>query len=102
MIQGCAERNIITNEETRRSENSRLVSLFVNLSINTFTAITQMPIGYMLKNEDAWHFARRPICEAVEVAESGFFVSVPDRAVIYGGWIILIFIFRKEFWMYCI
>lgn len=43
--------------------------LFVNLSINTFTAITQTPIGYMLENEDAWNFAKRLVYEAVEVAE---------------------------------
>lgn len=43
--------------------------LFVNLSINTFTAITQTPIGYILKNEYAWNFAKRLIYEAVEVAE---------------------------------
>lgn len=43
--------------------------LFVNLSVNTFTAITQTPIGYMLQNKDAWHFARRLIYEAIEVAE---------------------------------
>lgn len=43
--------------------------LFVNLSINTFTAITQTPIGYMIKNKDAWNFAKRLVYEAVEVAE---------------------------------
>lgn len=43
--------------------------LFVNLSINTFTAITQTPIGYMVKNKYAWNFAKHLIYEAVEVAE---------------------------------
>lgn len=43
--------------------------LFVNLSVNTFTAITQTPIGYMIKNEYAWNFAKRLVYEAVEVAE---------------------------------
>lgn len=43
--------------------------LFVNLSINTFTAITQTKIGYMIENKDAWRFAKRLIYEAVEVAE---------------------------------
>lgn len=43
--------------------------LFVNLSINTFTAITKTPIGYMLENKYAWDFAKRLIYEAVEVAE---------------------------------
>lgn len=44
--------------------------LFVNLSINTFTALIQTPIGYMVKNESAWNFAKRLIYEAVEVAEA--------------------------------
>lgn len=43
--------------------------LFVNLSVNTFTAITQTPIGYMVKNKYAWNFAKRLVYEAVEVAE---------------------------------
>ncbi|QXO16417.1 ketopantoate reductase family protein [Vibrio ostreae] len=44
--------------------------LLVNLSVNTFTAITQTPIGYMIKNEHAWDFAKRLIYEAIEVAEA--------------------------------
>lgn len=32
--------------------------LFVNLSINAFTAITQTPIGYMIKDKYAWDFAK--------------------------------------------
>ncbi len=44
--------------------------LLVNLSVNTFTAITQTPIGYMLKNQHAWDFAKRLIYEAIEVAEA--------------------------------
>ncbi len=44
--------------------------LLVNLSINTFTAITQTPIGYMIKNQYAWDFAKRLIYEAIEVAEA--------------------------------
>lgn len=43
--------------------------LFINLSVNAFTAITQTPIGYMIKNEYAWNFAKRLVYEAVEVAE---------------------------------
>ncbi len=42
--------------------------LFVNLSINTFTAITRSPIGYMIENDYAWDFAEKLICEAVDVA----------------------------------
>lgn len=44
--------------------------LLVNLSVNTFTAITETPIGYMIKNDYAWNFAKRLIYEAVEVAEA--------------------------------
>lgn len=44
--------------------------LFVNLSINTFTALIETPIGYMLQNKYAWDFAKRLIYEAVEVAEA--------------------------------
>ena len=44
--------------------------LFVNLSINTFTAITRAPIGFMIENQYAWDFAEKMICEAVDVAEA--------------------------------
>ena len=44
--------------------------LFVNLSINTFTAITRSPIGSMIDNKYAWDFAEKMICEAVDVAEA--------------------------------
>ncbi|MFI3167628.1 MAG: 2-dehydropantoate 2-reductase [Bacillota bacterium] len=44
--------------------------LFVNLSINTFTALIETPIGYMLQNQYAWDFAKRLVYEAVEVAEA--------------------------------
>ncbi len=44
--------------------------LFVNLSINTFTALIETPIGYMLQNQCAWDFAKRLVYEAVEVAEA--------------------------------
>ena len=44
--------------------------LFVNLSINTFTALIQTNIGYMAKNKAAWDFAKRLVYEAVEVAEA--------------------------------
>ena len=44
--------------------------LFVNLSINTFTALMDAPIGYMYENKYAWDFARRIIYEAIEVAEA--------------------------------
>lgn len=44
--------------------------LFVNLSINTFTAITQAPIISMIESPYAWDFAEKMICEAVDVAEA--------------------------------
>lgn len=44
--------------------------LFVDLSVNAFTALTETPIGYMLKNPSAWNFAKRLVYEAVEVAEA--------------------------------
>ena len=44
--------------------------LFVNLSVNTFTAITRSPIGSMINNKYAWDFAEKMICEAVDVAEA--------------------------------
>lgn len=44
--------------------------ILVNLSINSFTALIQTPIGYMVKNDYAWNFAKRLIYEAVEVAEA--------------------------------
>lgn len=44
--------------------------LFVNLSINTFTAITRTPICSMIDNAYAWDFAEKMICEAVDVAEA--------------------------------
>ena len=44
--------------------------LFVNLSVNTLTALTETPIGYMIKDQHAWEFAKRLIYEAVDVAEA--------------------------------
>jgi len=44
--------------------------LFVNMSINTLTALLETKIGYMVQNKYAWDFARRVVYEAVEVAEA--------------------------------
>jgi len=44
--------------------------LFVNISINTFTALIEVPMGYMPRNDAAWNFAKRLVYEAVEVAEA--------------------------------
>lgn len=43
--------------------------LFINLSVNTFTAITKTPIGFMYADRNAWRFAKRLVYEAIEVAE---------------------------------
>ncbi|MCR5088569.1 MAG: 2-dehydropantoate 2-reductase [Oscillospiraceae bacterium] len=44
--------------------------LFVNLSINAFTAITKARIGSLSSNESSWFFAEKLLCEAVDVAEA--------------------------------
>lgn len=59
--------------ETQVSDDIQRIiwsKLFVNLSINTFTAITRAPIGSMIENKYAWDFAEKMICEAVDVAEA--------------------------------
>ena len=59
--------------EAERSDDIQRIlwnKLFVNLSINSFTAITKTPIGTMIDNDYAWFFAERLIGEAVEVAEA--------------------------------
>lgn len=68
----CALFNEINEEVIISDDIQRVIwtKLFVNLSINTFTALIQTPIGYMVKNEHAWNFAKRLIYEAVEVAEA--------------------------------
>jgi 2-dehydropantoate 2-reductase len=43
--------------------------LFVNISINTLTALLQTPIGFMASNDYAWDFAKKIIYEAINVAE---------------------------------
>ncbi|MCR5107661.1 MAG: 2-dehydropantoate 2-reductase, partial [Lachnospiraceae bacterium] len=44
--------------------------LFVNLSINAFTAITKSPIGMTIDNDYAWNFVEKLVCEAIDVAEA--------------------------------
>lgn len=65
MLEECGFKAVISDDIQRIIWSK----LFVNLSINTFTAITRTPIGYMVQNEYAWDFAKRLIYEAVEVAE---------------------------------
>lgn len=62
-----AELEVVESDDIQRIIWSKL---FVNLSINSFTALIETPIGYMLKNESAWNFAKRLVYEAVEVAEA--------------------------------
>ena len=59
--------SVVVSDDIQRIIWSKLL---VNLSVNTFTAITETPIGYMIKNDYAWNFAKRLIYEAVEVAEA--------------------------------
>ena len=59
--------NVTVSDDIQRIIWSKL---FVNLSINTFTALIETPIGYMIQNKSAWDFAKRLIYEAVEVAEA--------------------------------
>lgn len=59
--------------ETIVSENIQQIlwsKLFVNLSINAFTAITKTQIGTLIDNRYAWFFAEKMICEAIDVAEA--------------------------------
>lgn len=58
---------VVVSEDIQRIIWSKLL---VNLSVNTLTALTQTPIGYMIKNQYAWDFAKRLIYEAIEVAEA--------------------------------
>lgn len=44
--------------------------LFLNLSANTFTAITKAPFGTLISDDYAWSFAKKLIGEAIEVAEA--------------------------------
>lgn len=44
--------------------------LFINMSVNTLTALLQTKIGYACTNEYAWNFVKRIVYEAVEVAEA--------------------------------
>lgn len=44
--------------------------LFVNMSINTLSALLECRIGYMIENKYAWDFAKRIIYEGVMVAEA--------------------------------
>ena len=56
---------------TKTSDNIQRIiweKLFVNLSINAFTAITETPIGYLAQNPHAWDYAKKIIGEAVKVA----------------------------------
>ena len=52
-------------ESEKSDDIQRIIwsKLFVNLSINSFTAITKAPIGSMIENEHAWFFAEKLINE---------------------------------------
>ena len=59
-------------EAERSDDIQRIIwsKLFLNLSVNSFTAITKAPIGSMIENEHSWFFAEKMICEAIDVAEA--------------------------------
>jgi len=44
--------------------------LFTNASLSVITAMLQVPIGYIYKNEHAWNLVCQLVSEAVEVAHS--------------------------------
>ncbi len=69
-IQSILEECGFKVEKTNDIQRVIWSKLFVNLSINTFTAITRAPIGSMIENKYAWDFAEKMICEAVDVAEA--------------------------------
>ena len=69
-IQAILEESRFKVEKTNDIQRVIWSKLFVNLSINTFTAITRAPIGSMIENKYAWDFAEKMICEAVDVAEA--------------------------------
>ena len=58
---------VLISEDIQRIIWSKL---FVNLSINTLTALLETTIGYMIRNKYAWDFVKRVVYEAVEVAEA--------------------------------
>ncbi len=58
---------VVISEDIQRIIWSKLL---INMSINTVTALLETKIGYMLRNQYAWDFAKRVIYEGVEVAEA--------------------------------
>ena len=70
VVASCLRKSEIQVEVSDDIQRIIWSKLFVNLSINTFTALIQTPIGYMIQNESAWNFAKRLVYEAVEVAEA--------------------------------
>jgi len=70
VVADCLRKSQIETEVSDDIQRIIWSKLFVNLSINTFTALIQTPIGYMIQNESAWNFAKRLVYEAVEVAEA--------------------------------
>ncbi|MDF2594147.1 MAG: 2-dehydropantoate 2-reductase [Clostridia bacterium] len=58
---------VLISEDIQRIIWSKL---FVNLSVNTLTALLETTIGYMIRDKYAWNFVKRVVYEAVEVAEA--------------------------------
>ena len=59
--------DVVVSDDIQRIIWSKL---FVNMSINTLSALLECRIGYMIENKYAWDFAKRIIYEGVMVAEA--------------------------------
>lgn len=55
--------------------------LFVNLSINTFTAITKAPIGFLIDNDYSWFYPEKLIREAIDIAAAEGISFDPDEVL---------------------
>jgi len=60
----------IKTEETLNAKYLIWRKLFVNLSVNSFTAIARAPIGSVISSSNAWYYIEKVICEAVDVARA--------------------------------
>jgi len=55
--------------------------LFTNASLSVITAMLQVPIGYIYKNEHAWNLVCQLVHEAVEVARS-YNITADEKAIL--------------------
>ena len=68
----------IVSDDIRRIIWSKL---FVNLSINTFTAITKAPIGFLIDNDYSWFYPEKLIREAIDIAGAEGISFDPDEVL---------------------